>query len=320
MSPFVVMLSTVRPLERRFLPGLRGEIGHNRLPMDALVDWLESPFLRFGGWAMTPMSLLKLTVLPVLLYVGAKFIRRMALGRLRRNQRLGPGVADSIATLVYYGILVVGLFSIVSTAGLDFRALAAFTGALGLGVGLGLQEIARNFISGIILLTARPIRTGDRIEVEGLEGDVRQIGFYSTVVVTLDDAAVIVPNSFLLQNKMINWTHTGSRRRIRVPVGVHYDSDPEQVRDVLLGVAQGSEDVLRDPPPDVRLNGFGDSSIDFELLVWTESYAHLPKVLVSRLNFQVHAALKEAGIVIPYPQRDLHLKSSDVRLAPESDG
>jgi small-conductance mechanosensitive channel len=281
---------------------------------------LESPFFQFGGFEMTPMSLLKLTVLPILLYLAAKTIRGVSLRRLRKNHRLGPGVADSVATLVYYGILVVGLFSIVSTAGLDFRALAAFTGALGLGVGLGLQEIARNFISGIILLTARPIRTGDRIEVEGLEGDVRQIGFYSTVVVTLDDAAVIVPNSFLLQNKLVNWTHTGSRRRIRVPVGVHYDSDPEQVRDVLLAVATASDDVLKDPPPDVRLVEFGDSSVNFELLVWTETFAHLPKVLVSRLNYRIHAALRDASIVIPYPQRDLHLKSTDVSLWARSDG
>ncbi|MCB8932329.1 MAG: mechanosensitive ion channel [Fimbriimonadaceae bacterium] len=288
--------------------------------MNSLYEWLESPFFKFGGFEMTPMSLLKLTVLPILLYLAAKTIRSVSLRRLRKNQRLGPGVADSVATLVYYGILVVGLFSIVSTAGLDFRALAAFTGALGLGVGLGLQEIARNFISGIILLTARPIRTGDRIEVEGLEGDVRQIGFYSTVVVTLDDAAVIVPNSFLLQNKLINWTHTGSRRRIRVPVGVHYDSDPEGVRDVLLAVAAASDDVLKDPAPDVRLVEFGDSSVNFDLLVWTEKFAHLPNVLVSRLNYRIHAALRDASIVIPYPQRDLHLKTSDVSLLGRHDG
>lgn len=264
---------------------------------------------------MTPMSVLRLTVLPVLLFVCAKAVQTIALNRLQHNKRLGPGIPNSIAALAYYGILVVGLFSIVSTSGLDFRALAAFTGALGLGVGLGLQEIARNFISGLIMLATRPVKIGDRIELEGLEGDVRKIGFYSTEVVTLEDAAVIVPNSFLLQNMLVNWTHTGHRRRISIPIGVHYESDPEHVRDVVIQVASECDDVLKDPPPDVRLMSFGDSSVNFALVVWTETYVFLPNALISLLNFKIHAGLKTAGIVIPYPQHDLHIKSSQVQLS-----
>lgn len=282
--------------------------------LEAITEWLETPW-HFGTWGIAPISVIKLAVLPVLLVVAATMVRRLVLRRLLRNPRIGPGVPNSVATLAYYALIVVGLFAIISTSGIDFRALAAFTGALGLGVGLGLQEIARNFISGLIMLATRPVKLGDRIELEGLEGDVQKIGFYSTVVVTLDDAAVIVPNSLLLQEKLVNWTHTGARRRVRVPVGVHYMSDPEHVRRVLLGVASANPDVVDAPDPDVRLTGFGDSSVDFEMLVWTETLVHAPKVLVSRLNYSVHAALKAEGIVIPYPQRDVHL----IRETPDGD-
>lgn len=277
---------------------------------ERIVNWLSEPIFQSTDWTLTPLSLLKLLILPVFILFLAKLLRRVIAGRLKKRTSMDRGMQHAIATISSYLFIVVGLYAVVSDAGIDLTSLAVFGGALGLGVGLGMQETARNFVSGLVLLVARPLRPGDRIQLGDLEGDVREIRAYSTIVVTQDDAAVILPNSELLQNQLINWTLTGERRRIKVPVGVHYDSDPLQVRDALLEVVAESEHVLPSPEAEVRLVGFGDSSVDFELVVWTSSMVFFPMRLISDLNYAIFAKLKSAEITIPYPQRDLHFKTS----------
>jgi small-conductance mechanosensitive channel len=280
--------------------------------LQVVLDWLNQPILQARDWVLTPMSILTLTVLPILLILAARAFKHLVLARALKRSRLDLGIQNTITTLAYYLIIVIGFAAIFSSVGIDLTALAAFTGALGLGIGLGLQDIARNFISGLILLTSRPVKPGDRIDIEGLEGNVNHIGVYSTTILTLQDAAVIVPNSFLLQNRLINWSLTGDRRRMSVTVGVHYDADPEHVKAVLERVARQNPHVLHEPPPDARLNAFGDNSLDFELVFWSDSYRQVMTALGSEINYAIYKAFKAEGIEIPYPQRDLHVKTWEV--------
>jgi small-conductance mechanosensitive channel len=198
--------------------------------------------------------------------------------------------------------------------------LTVLFGALGIGVGFGLQGVTNNFVSGIILLLERPIKVGDRIEVGNVNGDVINISPRATTIVTNDNIAIIVPNADFISSKVVNWSYTNRNVRFNFPVGVSYGSDPEQIRRVLLEVALAHQGVLKDPKPSVLFDGFGDSSLNFLLRVWTREFATVPGVLRSDLYFAISRAFKEHGIEIPFPQRDLHIKSGtlNVRQVPPS--
>jgi len=170
-----------------------------------------------------------------------------------------------------------------------------------------LQNITNNFVSGIIILFERPIKVGDRIELEDIEGDVIKISLRSTTIVTNDNISVIVPNSKFISSTIINWSHNDRNVRFNVPIGVSYGSDPEKVKSLLLEVAEGEKTVLKNPIPDVIFNEFGDSSLNFSLRVWTQKHITTPQVLKSKLYFQIFKVFKENGIEIPFPQRDVHL-------------
>ena len=197
-------------------------------------------------------------------------------------------------------------------------------GALGVGIGFGLQNIVANFVAGLVLLFERPIEVGDRVTVQDVEGNVRDINFRATTVLTTDNITVIVPNSQFLNNPVTNWSHGDPRVRIHVPVGVAYGSDVEKVTRSLLGVAAATEGVLKDPAPSVFFRDFGDSSLDFELLVWIDQPARHIQIR-SRINYAIDAAFRKEGIEIPFPQRDMHVRSARglsgmlVRTGPETD-
>jgi len=194
-------------------------------------------------------------------------------------------------------------------------------GAVGIGIGLGLQTVANNIMAGIILLIERSIKVGDRVEVGSLNGDVIHIGARATWVRTNDNIDVIVPNSEFTQKPVTNWTAEDRQIRFSIPVGVSYASDPEKVREVLLEVAAGHPDVLPDPKPDVVFREFGDSSLNLELRVWTVRQVQTPQRLKSDLYFLIFRAFRENAIEIPFPQRDVHLKSATmpIRLDRQSD-
>jgi small-conductance mechanosensitive channel len=181
-------------------------------------------------------------------------------------------------------------------------------------VGFGLQNIAGNFISGLIILFERPIKLGDRIEVGAVEGDVVRIGSRSTTVVTNDNIAIIIPNSKFITENVVNWSHTGENVRFRIPVSVAYGSDVRRVEKVLLEVAAENPDVLREPAPAVRFAEFGDSGLAFELRAWTTALLHRRGKLVSDLNFAIYDKFKQHGIEIPFPQRDLHIRSGALEV------
>lgn len=177
-------------------------------------------------------------------------------------------------------------------------------------MGFGLQGVVNNFVSGLILLFERPVQVGDRVQVGDLTGDVRHIGVRATVVRTRDGAEVIVPNANLISSEVINWTLSDPRRRINVLVGVAYGTDPERVIDLLVGSAQEHPDILERPAPTALFLGFGESSLDFSLRAWTAQSTNYRRVR-SELTLAVNAAIVEAGIEIPFPQRDLHVRSAE---------
>ncbi len=272
-------------------------------------------FFRIGSLPITPLFLLKAGVFLFLLTSLSKLLQKVLLGRLFR--RLGISEAQKFALerfatyLVFFGGLFIGLQSL----GVNLSSVLVFGGAVGVGVGLGLQNVVSNFVAGLILLIEQPIRIGDRIETGHTLGDVLKIAARSTWVRTNDNAVIIVPNNDFINNSVTNWTANDPNVRISVPVGVGYSSNPEQVRVLLLKAAMEHTAVLKEPPPDVILTDYGDNSINLSLRVWTAMQAHTPLLLKSELYFTLFKLFRENGIELPFPQRDLHLRSSDIPIS-----
>ncbi|MCJ7452329.1 MAG: mechanosensitive ion channel, partial [Steroidobacteraceae bacterium] len=224
------------------------------------------------------------------------------------RMELPRGVGNSVSTLTYYGILVAGIMISLAAAGFHVSELAFVVGALGVGIGFGLQNVVNNFVSGLILMFERPIQPGDVIDVSGISGKVLNIGMRATTLTTFEGADVVVPNGTLLSEKLINWTLSNTTRRLEVSVGVAYGTDPHRVLALLEEVARSTPAVLRDPPPMAVFVGFGASSLDFLVRAWVSDYFE-SVVTKSTLTVRVNDALKEAGIEIPFPQHDLHVRS-----------
>jgi len=255
----------------------------------------------------------------LLFYLSGKF-SRLLVHKVLVRYNLDIGVRQSIGTITRYIILVLGLFIIINTAGINLSAITVLFGALGVGIGFGLQNIFNNFISGLIILFERPIKVGDRIEVEDVSGDVVDISARSTTVITNDNISIIIPNSEFISSKVINWSHNDRKIRFRFPVGVSYKEDPYRVRDILMEVMNNNPGVLKSPPPDVWFDEFGDSSLNFKLMVWTTQYVQRPELLKSQLYYEIFAKFKQHRIEIPFPQRDLHVRSGELPVLMKNNG
>src|SRR6266480_2062325 len=240
--------------------------------------------------------------------------KRFLFNRLLAQSGLDRSLQYAIAQVVSNIVLVIGIFFVLETAGIHLAALAVFAGAVGVGVGFGLQNIASNFISGLVILAERPITIGDRVEVAGILGTVRQIRARSTVIVTSDNIAIIVPNSKFIDSPVTNWQYSDPSVRFRLPVGVAYGSDVNKVRDALVAAAREHSATLEDPEPTAFLEKFGDSTIDFELVAWSREMSHRPRRFRSDLNYLIYKHLTAAGIEIPCPQRDLHIRSGTLKV------
>ncbi|MDE1162666.1 MAG: mechanosensitive ion channel [Acidobacteriaceae bacterium] len=293
--------------------------------------WLESlsdgprhallfNLFKIGGVSVTPVFLIKAFIFLVLLVGLSHLVQRVVLGRLLRRMHISDGAKFALGRFTTYILFLGGLFIGVQSLGVNLSSLVVFGGAVGVGVGLGLQNVVSNFVAGLILLIEQPIRMGDRIETGDTLGDVVRIAARSTWVRTNDNVVIIVPNSEFINNPVTNWTANDPNVRISIDVGVGYNSSPERVRIILLQAAQSNESVLVHPLPDVLFTGFGDNSLNFTLRVWTAN-AHTPTILKSELYFDLFRRFTEAGIELPFPQRDLHIRSSDIPLpfpGPES--
>jgi small-conductance mechanosensitive channel len=224
--------------------------------------------------------------------------------------RLPRGVPGTISTMARYAVIAVGVLAAASAAGLELSQFAIIAGALGVGIGFGLQNLVNNFVSGLILVFERPIHIGDTVQTGTMWGRVQKIGIRSSVVRTWEGAEVIVPNGNLISSEVTNWTLSDRTRRMTVAVGVKYGTDPRKVKEVLLEAARRHEKVASFPEPYALFIGFGASSLDFELRFWTSHYDDWV-VIRSEVTMNVNDGLAEAGIEIPFPQRDLHLRTID---------
>jgi small-conductance mechanosensitive channel len=240
--------------------------------------------------------------------VVANFLQVLLEDDLLSRVKLEKGLPNTIAMLVKYTLVTIGVFLAVSAIGLPLDSLTVIIGAFGVGIGFGLQNIFNNLVSGLILLFERPIKINDTVEVGTLIGNVRSIGIRASNIRTFDGAEIIVPNGNLISNEVINWTLSDQKRRIEVIIGVSYGSDPNKVHDILMDVIGKHKDIIKDPEPLVLFNDLGESSLDFRCLFWTFDFSRWI-VIKSEIIFATFAALKAAGIEIPFPQRDLHIRS-----------
>lgn len=277
--------------------------------MASILEYIRHPF-EIGSLRVSILSVFIGLVLLLALLLLARLARHTLRHRVLPRAGLTPAVAFAVSTLITYGLILIGGLIIlpVMLPGFNLDTLSLMLGAVSLGVGFGLRNIADNFVSGLILLVERPIKVGDRIQVGELEGEVMDVRARSTTVRTNDNVDIIVPNAEFVSTRVTNLSHNDNLVRFRIPVGVHYESDVHQVEAALLTAAETCPDVLLKPEPQVRFMGFGDSSLDFELRVWSESLYNRPNKLRSQVNFKIWEEFEREGIKVPYPQRDLYVK------------
>jgi small-conductance mechanosensitive channel len=227
---------------------------------------------------------------------------------------LGPGVPAAAALIVRYTVLALGFLLAAAAAGIGLSQLALFAGALGVGVGFGLQNVVSNFVSGLLLVFERPVKVGDTVDIAGVRGTIKAIGIRASTVRSWTGADVIIPNAKLIDAELVNWTHADRSMRADITVGVAYGTDLRRAHAVLLEATQTIDAALASPAPAVLMTGFGDSSIDFRVQVWIANPPDLPRV-VSELGLAIDDALGAAGIEIPFPQRDLHIRTDATKGA-----
>ena len=237
-------------------------------------------------------------------------VQTMLMKGVFTNRELQVGVRISIARLIHYGFVFVGFLLALAALGVGLREITIIAGALGVGIGFGLQGIVNNFVSGLILLFERPIKVGDYIQLGEQWAEIKKIGLRATVVETLDRSEIVVPNSDLVSNQVTNWTLSHRMARLVILVGVEYGSDVPLVMETLKEAAMASSKVMRLPEPQVLFVNFGESSLDFQLRVWISNIDDRFSVK-SQLHQEIDSRFRQAGIVIAFPQRDLHLRSAD---------
>jgi potassium-dependent mechanosensitive channel len=281
-----------------------------------LVTWQR---ITGAGFALGPVQITvgRLLAAGVVIYIAVLvswLLRSFVESEAYRRWDLDRGVGDSINALVHYSLIALGIIVSLAVLGVELQNFAIVAGALGIGIGFGLQNVVSNFASGLILLFERPVRVGDTVVVGGEWGTIRKIGLRSTIMLTFDQSEMIVPNADLVSEKVTNWTLSSSIARVIMPVGVAYGSSIAQVLEILRTAAPAHASVLESPPPQALFAGFGDSSLDFELRVWVQDI-RLRLEVRSIVLTEVERRLAEAGIGIPFPQRDLHVRSIDAAAA-----
>lgn len=276
-----------------------------------VLEVTERPLFYVDEEAISARSMVSLLITLWLTLVLSGGVRRFFVDRIFGRLKLDPGTSHTLGTLIHYLFLAVGFTVGLRFVGVGLSSFALFAGILGIGVGFGLRNVTENFISGLIVLFERPVQVEDWITLEdGVEAKVTRIRARSTTVTTRDNVSIIIPNSEFVAKKVTNWSHGDMKVRLRVSVGVSYGSELELVRRTLLEVADNDRRVLSRPSPEVFLDGFGGSSIDFSLLVWTVEQRQRYR-LESDLRFAIDAAFRRKQITIAFPQLDLHISSLD---------
>jgi len=280
-------------------------------PAWSLANSLLAIKLERGSISISIGDVLEFVLTVWLAYLLSRLLRFVLQEEIYPKIDLAPGLSYAASSLLHYIILALGFVAALGVLGVDFSKVSLVAGAFSVGIGFGLQSVVNNFVSGLILLFERPIQVGDTVEVGNLQGIVRRIGIRASVLHTLQGADIIVPNSQLVTDKVTNWTLSDKLRRVDLPVGVNYGANPKKVVDLLVGVAQVHPQVLKHPPPEAIFLSYGDSSINFELRVWTDQ-SRPPTPIKSDLASAVYDAVIAAGLSFPFPQRE-------VRWVPNAD-
>ncbi|MBN2403847.1 MAG: mechanosensitive ion channel [Spirochaetes bacterium] len=272
------------------------------------LNFLKIPLITVGESSLSLWTLIYLLLIIIILIYATSRLKNIIIYKMLAKSSIEIGVRIAVASIIRYIILAIGFIIILQTAGINLSSVTVLFGALGIGIGFGLQNIANNFISGLIILFERPVKVGDRIEVSGITGDVINISMRATTILTNDNISIIVPNSEFVSSTVINWSHTDKNVRFNFPVSVSYREDPENIKKLLLEVAEENGGVLKYPQADVLFSEYGDSALVFNLRVWTTTYINRPGVLKSQLYYDIFKKFKEHGVEIPFPQRDVHIK------------
>lgn len=285
---------------------------------EAITEFLKRPLFTVAETDVSAFSILRGIMVVIIAWLVAKLVRGWLTRSKRISDRLSEGVQYALSSLTFYVILVAGILWAMLVGGFPLNALTVLAGMAGIGLGFGLQDIVRNFVAGLILLLERPLAVGDYIEVAGTWGRVMSISLRSTVVRTQDNAHILVPNGDIIAQQLTNLSHQDRTLRVVIPVGVSYDSDIDAVIEILTNVAKEHPNVRDFPEPGARLASFGDSAIVVELLAWIADPGTQVGTTVD-LNLEIWRALKREGIEIPFPQRDLHIRSDSAPLRIEKE-
>jgi potassium efflux system protein len=257
------------------------------------------------------ISHLVVAAIAILLSLVASRVIRLTLRKqVLSKMHVDKGLEYALLRFIHYVILVIGVYIGLKTINIPLGAIVGLFAVIGVGIGFGLQNLASNFISGVILLLERPVKVGDRLEVNDVWGDVKRINLRTTVIETPDNIAIIVPNSKLLENEITNYSYGDPRIRLRIPVGIAYGSDCEKATEIMIRAALENERILKEPKPKTWFCEFGDSSLNFMLLCWIPNAVEKFDV-ISEVNHAIDRGFREQGIEIPFPQRDLHLRSAE---------
>ncbi len=276
------------------------------------IEWLSTSVIDSGNYQLTIGQVLSALLVFVSAFYISKLLRKSIVRAAEYHNKLQVSRIYPFTRFVHYSLIFLGLMFALSLVGIDMSKLAIVAGALGIGVGLGLQELVKNFVSGIVILLEKSLKVGDFVELDAeVYGVVKEVNFRSTLIRTNDNIDIMVPNADLVTNRLINWTMEESHARIRIPFSVAYSSDKDLVRQAVLEAAATVEHTLTDPnfSPVVWFTGFGDSSLDFLLGVWVDYEAVIrPAALRSDYLWAIDDAFRKYGIEIPFPQRDLYIK------------
>ncbi|MEP7010475.1 MAG: mechanosensitive ion channel domain-containing protein [Acidobacteriota bacterium] len=285
-----------------------------RRGVELLAASFNRPLFAIEKQAFSAADLVMLPIALGALWICVAGVTWLFRSYLLRPLRLEASAEDSLTGLLRYALLFVGGLIVLQVWGLDARTLAIVGSVLGIGLGFGLQNIANNFVSGLLIGLERPIKSGDFVEVGKFSGTVERIGARSAVIRTTDRVSILVPNSRFLETEVINWSHGDPVSRLRIPVPAAYSSPIAKVRNALLGVARRHPDVLDEPAPTVQLTAFGDSALHFDLLVWTRDPREQSS-LKSDLNFGIESAFRREGLEMPLPQRVVHAAQAEEATA-----
>lgn len=283
-----------------------------------LRDFLNFQLFMVSGVPVTVASIFIFLLLISLFIIVGILVRRTLNKKILKRFKVDEGTSYTLSRISQYLVIGIGVLVSFNFVGINLSSLTVIFGLLSVGIGFGLQNVTSNFISGLIILFERPIIVGDRVMVDDVEGDVMEINIRSTMVRTVNNIFIIVPNSDFVSKNVINYSHGDPTYRLDIDVGVSYKSDLDTVLKALREVADENKSIMRNPEPEVHLVEFGDSSWKMELRGWIEDVKYYPKVR-NEINQAIIRTFAKYGVEIPFPQRDLHVRSS-VKLPVEKRG